>query len=56
MIVTQIAVGRRDEDNSYITFYYSDSTNPNSKETKVINIQDIKLGDLINAIKRYQEK
>jgi len=56
MIVTQISVGRRDDDNSYITFYYADSTNINNKETKVINIQDIKLGELVNAIRKYQEK
>jgi len=55
-LATQISVGKRDDNTSYITFYCSDSTNPNSKETKVVDIKTEQLDNLVKTIQKYQGK
>lgn len=50
-----VTIAARDENTAYISFWISDSSNPNSKEMKVIDIPNDKLPVLISVLQKYRE-
>lgn len=50
-----VTIASRDENTAYISFWLSDSSNPNSKEMKVIDIPNDKVSVLIRVLQDYQK-